>query len=59
MPWPTKRVIIKRMSEDQFTKLFKYMQREFAKIHEEMDGKFDLVDGRFDRIMEMLDADAA
>jgi hypothetical protein len=40
------------MSDDQFTKLFKYMQREFNLIHR----KFDNVDKKFDTFTGAVDA---
>jgi len=39
------------MSEDQFTKLFKYMQKGFADI----DNRFELVDKRFDKLTSIID----
>jgi len=39
------------MSEDQFTKLFKYMQ-EFRK---EVDGRFNEHDKRFDEVINLID----
>jgi hypothetical protein len=40
------------MSDDQFTKLFKYMQREFTRVHKQ----FDNVDKRFDTLTGVVDA---
>jgi 3-dehydroquinate dehydratase len=40
------------MSEDEFTKLFKYMQTEFKKI----DSRFDAVDIRIDHLTNAVDA---
>jgi frataxin-like iron-binding protein CyaY len=40
------------MSDDQFTKLFKYMQAEFAKVNQRLDKS----DARFDQVMTGLDA---
>ena len=39
------------MSEDQFDKLFRYMQTEFGKIREE----FDEMHQQFDRIYGLID----
>ncbi len=39
------------MSEDQFTKLFKYM-KEFR---QDVDGKFLIVDKRFDLLTDIID----
>lgn len=39
------------MSEDQFTKMFKYMQKGFADV----DKRFDLVDKRFDDLTRVID----
>lgn len=39
------------MSQDEFTKLFKYMQGEFDKIN----GRFDGVDKRFDGVQTQID----
>ena len=39
------------MSQDEFTKLFTYMQREFAR----MDERFARVDTRLDHILGALD----
>lgn len=39
------------MSEDEFTKLFKYMQKEFKKI----DGRFDAADLRIDHLTKAID----
>ena len=39
------------MSEDQFMKMFQYMQREFAKVNE----RFDQVDGRIDTLTNAVD----
>jgi hypothetical protein len=43
------------MSDDQFTKLFKYMQDEFAKIHAELDTKASRA--QVDTVYELLDHD--
>lgn len=40
------------MSEDEFTRLFKYMQAEFKKIDERFDG----VNVRFDTLTNAVDA---
>lgn len=40
------------MSTDEFTKLFKYMEKRFNQI----DKRFEEVNERIDRIMSMLDA---
>jgi hypothetical protein len=40
------------MSEDEFTKLFKYMQTEFKKI----DSRFNAVDIRIDHLTNAVDA---
>jgi len=40
------------MSEDEFTKLFKYMQKEFKSIN----SRFDEVDIRFDHLTNAVDA---
>ena len=40
------------MSEDEFTKLFKYMQGEFKKI----ENRFDTVDNRIDLLTNAVDA---
>ncbi|MHB1864759.1 MAG: hypothetical protein ACYCPS_01160 [Candidatus Saccharimonadales bacterium] len=40
------------MSEDEFTKLFTYIQKEFKKI----DSRFDGVDLRFDHLTNAVDA---
>lgn len=40
------------MSQDEFTKLFKYMQKEFANVHE----RFDKVDERIDTLTNTVDA---
>ena len=39
------------MSEDQFTKLFKYMQE----FRQDVDGKFSIVDKRFDLLTDIID----
>ena len=39
------------MSEDQFTKLFKYMEKRF----DDVDGRFDKVDERIDRLVSSMD----
>jgi hypothetical protein len=41
------------MSDDQFTKLFKYMQQEFEKIHAELAEKADAV--KVDRLLNAVD----
>lgn len=41
------------MSDDQFTKLFVYMQKEFVKIHKKLDQKADKA--RVDAIYTMID----
>ena len=41
------------MSHDEFTKLFKYMQQEFDKVH----AKLALHDEKFDQIYGLVDAD--
>lgn len=38
------------MSEDQFTKLFNYINQRF----DDIDKKFDKVDDRFDQVMNVL-----
>jgi hypothetical protein len=43
------------MSEDQFTKLFKYMQKGFANV----DKRFEMVDKRFDLLTNVIDGYAA
>ncbi len=43
------------MSEDEFTKLFKYMTKRFDEIDNKMDSKFDKVDQRFDRLEKIVD----
>jgi hypothetical protein len=40
------------MSEDEFTKLFKYVQGEFKKVH----GRFDEVDSKNDHLTTAIDA---
>lgn len=40
------------MSEDQFTKLFKYMEKRF----DEIDKRFDEVNARIDRLTDTIDA---
>lgn len=52
------------MSDDQFTKLFKYMQQEFRKLHVEMASKADAaqvdrVYNAVDGIAKRLDTDEA
>jgi SMC interacting uncharacterized protein involved in chromosome segregation len=47
------------MSEDQFTKLFKYMQSEFAKIHsgfDEIDRKLDSLTAAVNRLVSSHNA---
>lgn len=39
------------MSEDQFTKLFTYMQKGFADV----DKRFEAVDRRFDHLTSLID----
>ena len=39
------------MSEDQFTKLFKYMQE----FRQDVGGKFSIVDKRFDLLTDIID----
>lgn len=39
------------MSQDEFTKLFKYMQQEFAAVHVQLEAK----NQRFDHMMSALD----
>ena len=43
------------MSEDQFTKLFKYMQE----FRQDVDGKFSIVDKRFDLLTDIIDGYAS
>ncbi len=40
------------MSEDEFTKLFKFIQTEFKSINK----RFDTVDVRFDKLTNAIDA---
>lgn len=40
------------MSEDEFTKMFQYIQKEFKKINR----RFDAVDMRFDLLTNTVDA---
>lgn len=41
------------MSNDEFTKLFKYIQKEFQRVH----ARLDVHDTKFDQIYGLLDAD--
>lgn len=41
------------MSEDEFTKLFRYMQQEFADLHSQLDKKADA--SRVDAVYNLLD----
>ena len=43
------------MSEDQFTKLFKYIQE----FRGEVDERFEAVDNRFDRLEKIIDGYAS
>lgn len=45
------------MSDDQFTKLFQYMQNEFAGVNKKLDEKADKSD--VDKIINIIDGYAA
>jgi hypothetical protein len=42
------------MSDDQFTKLFKYMTKRFDELESKIDAKAD--DAKVDRVLGLLDA---
>jgi len=44
------------MSDDQFTKLFKYVERRFDEVEARLDARFDKQDARIDSILGALDA---
>jgi hypothetical protein len=45
------------MSDDQFTKLFKYMQENFAQVRAEMNTEFTKVREDIDLLYRLVDAD--
>ena len=47
---------MRAMSDDQFTKLYKYMQTSLADMRQDMDARFAKVDQNFDRIFGLFDA---
>lgn len=44
------------MSTDEFTKLFKYMEKRFGELETKMDTRFDETNSHIDKIMRSLDA---
>ncbi len=44
------------MKDDEFTKLFKYVQQEFTTLRTDMNGRFDGVDKRIDNLTGAVDA---
>lgn len=44
------------MSEDQFTKLFKYMERRFDEILNKQDGKFAILEEKIDKLQSTMDS---
>lgn len=43
------------MSDDQFTKIFKYMEKRFDEVTAHFDARFDRQDARIDSILGALD----
>ena len=47
-------LILVVMSTDEFTKLFKYMEKRFGELEAKMDTRFDETNNRIDKIISSL-----